>query len=87
MEYKEWLKNKDLEYKDGILHFAGVNTVELGEKFRTPFYVINEEMIKKRYIGLKKILDSEYKKNEIQNHRNFCMYAANCRNYFTSSRE
>ena len=65
MEYKDWLKNKDLEYKDGILHLAEVNMIKLAEKFDTPIYVINEQMIRKRYRALKKTLDSIYKNNKI----------------------
>ena len=65
MEYKDWLKNKDLEYKDGILHLAEVNMIKLAEKFGTPIYVINEQMIRKRYRALKKTLDSIYKNNKI----------------------
>lgn len=65
MQYEDWLKNKDLEYKDGILHFAGVNTIKLAEKFGTPIYVINEQLIRKRYRALKETLDSMYKNNKI----------------------
>ncbi len=65
MNYVDWLKYKDLEYRDGILYFANVNTIEIAEKFGTPIYVINEELIKDRYRKLKQVLDSEYKKNEI----------------------
>ena len=65
MDYVEWLKNKDLEYKDGILHFANLNTIDIAEKYGTPIYVINEEMIRKRYRKLKEKLDSVYRKNSI----------------------
>ena len=65
MKYIKWLKNKDLEYKDGMLFFANLNTIEIAKEFGTPIYVINERMIRTRYKGLKKILDSEYKKNKI----------------------
>jgi len=65
MEYEDWLKNKDLEYKNGILNFANVSTVELAEKFGTPIYVINEQMIRKRYQKLKQVIDSEYENNSI----------------------
>jgi diaminopimelate decarboxylase len=65
MKYEDWLKNKDLEYKDGILHLAGVNTIKLAKKFGTPIYVINEQMIRKRYRALKETLDSFYKNNKI----------------------
>ncbi|MHA1931052.1 MAG: diaminopimelate decarboxylase [Promethearchaeota archaeon] len=65
MDYTEWLKNKDLEYKDGILHFANLNTIDIAKKYGTPIYVINEEMIRKRYRRLKEKLDSEYRRNTI----------------------
>lgn len=65
MDYVEWLKNKDLEYKDGILHFANLNTIDIAEKYGTPIYVINEEMIRKQYRKLKEKLDSVYRKNSI----------------------
>ncbi len=65
MEYAEWLKNKDLQYKDGILHFANVNTIEMAEEYGTPIYVINEEMIRKMYRDLKQTLDSIYERNSI----------------------
>ena len=65
MNYEEWLKNKDLEYKNGILNIADVSTIELAEKFGTPIYVVNEQMIRKRYQKLKQVLDSEYKNNSI----------------------
>lgn len=65
MNYRAWLKNKDLEYKEGMLYFANLNALEIAEKFGTPIYVINEEMIRKRYQLLKDTLNSGYKKNKI----------------------
>ncbi len=65
MNYLDWLRNKDLEYRDGILYFAGASTLEIAGKFGTPIYVINEQMIRKRYRELKAILTSTYKKNRI----------------------
>ena len=65
MEYKEWLKNKDLEYQSGVLHIAGMNTIDLAKKYGTPVYIINERLIRNRYKALKKILDSENKNNQI----------------------
>ncbi len=65
MEYTEWLKYKDLEYRDGILYFENVNTLDLAKKYGTPCYIINENMIRKRYNELKSVIDSEYKKNDI----------------------
>ena len=65
MEYTDWLKNKDLEYVNGTLHIAGMNTEKLTEKYGNPIYVVNEQLIRKKYRQLKKMLDSEYKKNLI----------------------
>jgi len=65
MDYKDWLKNKDLEYEEGILKFANVSTVGIAEKYGTPLYVISEQLIRDRYKALKKVLDSAYKNNEI----------------------
>ena len=65
MNYRTWLKNKDLEYKEDILYFANLNVLEIAEKFSTPIYIINEEMIRKRYQLLKDTLNSGYKKNKI----------------------
>ncbi|MFX1274035.1 MAG: diaminopimelate decarboxylase [Promethearchaeota archaeon] len=65
MEYSEWLKNKDLEYENGTLYLAGVNTIELLEKYGAPIYVVNEQLIRERYRELKETLDSEYKNNII----------------------
>ena len=65
MDYEEWLTSKDLEYREGILYMAGVNTVDIAEKYGTPIYVINEDLIRKRYKTLKKVLDSVYKNNHI----------------------
>ena len=65
MEYKEWLKYKDLEYRDGLLYFENVNTLDLAKKYGTPCYIINENMIRKRYNELKSVIDSEHKKNDI----------------------
>lgn len=65
MNYIDWLNHKDLEYRDGNLYFANLNTIEIVEKFGTPIYIINEQMIRKRYRELKDILNSVYKKNRI----------------------
>jgi len=65
MNYKEWLKNKDLEHKKGVLHIADVNTIDLAKKYGTPVYVINERLIRERYKTLKQVLDSEIKNNQI----------------------
>ena len=65
MDYEEWLKSKDLEYREGILYMADVNTVEIAKTYGTPIYVINEDLIRKRYKTLKKVLNSVYKNNQI----------------------
>ena len=65
MEFTKWLENKDLGHQDGILHIAGVNTIELAENYGTPIYIVNEQLIRKRYRALKEVLDSEYKNNMI----------------------
>ncbi len=44
-----------LEYKDGILHFDGVNLLELVREFGTPLYVYSESHVRERA--------REYKKN------------------------
>ncbi|MFX0134680.1 MAG: diaminopimelate decarboxylase [Candidatus Hodarchaeota archaeon] len=65
MNYTDWLYNKDLEFRNGILHYANLNTLEIAKKFGTPIYIINEQMIRKRYRELKDILNSIYKRNKI----------------------
>ncbi|MFX1435507.1 MAG: diaminopimelate decarboxylase, partial [Promethearchaeota archaeon] len=65
MESKDWLDSKGLEYRNEILYFNDVNTIELAKKFGTPIYVISEEIIREKYRTLKNVLTSEYKKNHI----------------------
>jgi diaminopimelate decarboxylase len=65
MQYDKWLKNRDLEYRDGDLFFSNLNTIELGKKYGTPCYLINEQMIRKRYKELKNVISSVYQKNDI----------------------
>ncbi|TFG02843.1 MAG: diaminopimelate decarboxylase [Promethearchaeota archaeon] len=65
MDYKNWLKYKDLEYQDGVLHIANMSTIELAKKYGTPLYVINEQMIRKRYQALKNTLNSIYEDNTV----------------------
>lgn len=65
MKYIDWLSNKELEYREGILYFANLSTVEIAEKFGTPIYILNEQLIRKRYKDLKNTLNSKYKKNKI----------------------
>ena len=65
MKYIDWLNYKDLEYRQGILYFANLNTLDIAEKYGTPIYVINEQMIRKRYNELKHMLNLGYKENRI----------------------
>ncbi|MFX1357205.1 MAG: diaminopimelate decarboxylase [Promethearchaeota archaeon] len=65
MNYKDWLKRKDLEYQNGVLHIADVNTLDLAKRFGTPVYIVNERLIRERYRALKLILNSEYHNNQI----------------------
>jgi len=65
MNYINWLNYKDLEYREGILYFANLNTLTLARKFGTPIYVLNEQMIRRRYKELKDVLNAVYKKNRI----------------------
>ncbi|MBY9019342.1 MAG: diaminopimelate decarboxylase [Candidatus Lokiarchaeota archaeon] len=65
MNYEAWLKNKDLEYRDGILYFGDINTVNLANQYGTPLYVNNEQIIRDRYKKLKNAINFEYKNNEI----------------------
>jgi len=54
LNYEAWLKNKDLEYRDGVLYFGDINTLDLANQYGTPLYVNNEQMIRDRYKKLKK---------------------------------
>ncbi len=65
MNYEQWLKNKDLEYQEGELHIAGFNVKDLAKQYGTPIYIINEQILRKRYNELKSMLDNSYKENEI----------------------
>ncbi|MBN1214317.1 MAG: diaminopimelate decarboxylase [Candidatus Lokiarchaeota archaeon] len=65
MEYKKWLEYKNLKYVDNKLYFDERDVIELAEKYGTPLYILNEQRIRKQYRDLKKIIDSEYKRNEI----------------------
>jgi diaminopimelate decarboxylase len=65
MKYTDWLKHKELEYREGILFFANLNIIEIAEKFGTPIYIINEQMIRKRYQELQDVLNQVYMKNKI----------------------
>ncbi|MFW9902485.1 MAG: diaminopimelate decarboxylase, partial [Candidatus Thorarchaeota archaeon] len=49
----------------GKLYFANLNTLKIAEKYNTPIYIINEQMIRKRYKELKNALNLRYKRNRI----------------------
>jgi len=65
MENTDWLDSRGLEYRNKILYFNDVNTIELAKKFGTPIYIISEQIIREKYKTLKSLLNSEYKKNHI----------------------
>ncbi|MBA7562869.1 Diaminopimelate decarboxylase [subsurface metagenome] len=65
MKYTDWLNKKGLEYRDDVLYFAGMNTLDIIEEYGTPIYVINEQMIREHYRRLKNVVNSEYKNNQI----------------------
>ena len=65
LNYEAWLKNKDLEYRKGVLYFGNINTLDLASQYGTPLYVNNEQMIRDRYKKLKDAINLEYKNNEI----------------------
>jgi len=65
MNYSDWLKRKGLEYRNDILYFTEKNTLDIYKSYGTPLYVINEQMIRERYRSLKKVLNREYKNNQI----------------------
>jgi len=65
LKYADWLNTKGLEYRNDVLYFAGMNTLDIVGEYGTPIYVINEQMIRERYRRLKNFIKSEYKKNQI----------------------
>jgi len=65
LKYNDWLNKKGLEYRNDVLYFAGINTLDIVEDYGTPIYVINEQMIRERYRRLKNVVNSDYKKNQI----------------------
>jgi len=65
LKYTDWLNKKGLEYRDDVLYFAGMNTLDIIEEYGTPIYVINEQMIREHYRRLKNVVNSEYKNNQI----------------------
>ncbi|OLS12820.1 MAG: diaminopimelate decarboxylase LysA [Promethearchaeota archaeon CR_4] len=53
MDLVDWLRLKNLEYKDKVLHSGQFSLKSLADKYGTPLYVINEDVIRKRYQALK----------------------------------
>jgi len=60
MNYTQWLKYKDLEYRNGVLFFGEHSIAELGKQYGTPSFIINESTIRKRYEQLQSILRNAY---------------------------
>ena len=48
MENQNLLYNNLTVDKNGVLNFAGVSTTDLAQKFKTPLYVLDEELIRNR---------------------------------------
>ncbi|MBD3197916.1 MAG: diaminopimelate decarboxylase [Candidatus Lokiarchaeota archaeon] len=65
MKYEEWLGNKDLEYKDDVLYFDNMNTIDIANEYGTPIYVTNEQRLRVQYRKIKNMLDMEYKNNSV----------------------
>ncbi len=56
-------KKDYLEYRDGVLHYAGINTLELVKKYGNPLKVGYPEMIKGRVAHLKECFDKAIEKH------------------------
>ncbi len=65
MDYGLWLDRKGLKYEDNELYFTGLKCKDIANKYGTPLYVMNEEIIRKRYRELKETLNKKYQKNQI----------------------
>ncbi|MFW9970199.1 MAG: diaminopimelate decarboxylase [Candidatus Odinarchaeota archaeon] len=65
MDYQNWLEFKDLKYINDVLYFSEVSTNKIANDYKTPVYVINDRIIRKRYFTLKENLDLVYKNNNI----------------------
>ena len=48
MENQNLLYNNLTVDKNGVLNFAGVSTTDLAQEFKTPLYVLDEELIRNR---------------------------------------
>ena len=40
---------RDFEGKDGIMQFGGMSAVEIAERFGTPIYVTDEQIVRENY--------------------------------------
>ncbi len=40
---------RDFESKDGIMQIGGVSTVEIADKYGTPVYVTDEQIVRENY--------------------------------------
>ncbi|WP_457558764.1 diaminopimelate decarboxylase [Candidatus Harpocratesius sp.] len=65
MNNEKWLKLKDLEYRNRQLFYGEQSVYQIAQKFKTPLYIINEDLIRKRYNSLYKVLKSRYPKVRI----------------------
>ena len=61
----QFLFHKQLENKNGQLHFDGASTLELVESFDTPLYVISENRIRENYKRLQNLMGRLYKKTRV----------------------
>lgn len=57
---QDWLKAKDLEYRNNTLYYGDTPVKELAEKYGTPLYIINEDIIRARYRKLSETLKKYY---------------------------
>jgi diaminopimelate decarboxylase len=53
------------EFKNGVLHFDGCNTVELAQKYGTPLYVYSKTDIVSKFTELKDCFLDKYPKNRV----------------------
>ncbi|UYP45333.1 Diaminopimelate decarboxylase [Candidatus Lokiarchaeum ossiferum] len=60
-----WLKLKDLEYRNQQLYCGDQSLTELAQTYGTPLYVVNEDLIRKRYRTIHNIFSNRYSKVRI----------------------
>ena len=48
----------NITVKDGVLHFAGQNTVELAKKYGAPLYLMDEDKVRVAHLGVCNALPS-----------------------------